>query len=107
MTPHDPGDLDHSDERITTLEHAQPAIRRFLAGRDEPVENLDLVVIAVRKAELDRRDVGITDLPYDAVYRQVTTTHLPALAEQGLVEYDRASGAVAPAVPPAEMETSR
>ena len=103
MTSHDSGDLDQPDECSITLEHAQPAVRRFLAGRDEPVENLDLVVIAVRKAELDRRDVEITDLPYDAVYRRMTTTHLPALAEKGLVEYDRANETVAPG----EMDTHR
>lgn len=103
MTSHDSGDLDHPGVCSITLEHAQPAVRRFLAGRDEPVENLDLVVIAVRKAEPDRRDVEITDLPYDAVYRRVTTTHLPALAEKGLVEYDRANETV----PPGEMDTHR
>lgn len=103
MASQNPDDITHDDD--VTLEHARPAILRFLAGRDEPVEKLELVSIAVRRTECDERDVRVSDLPLDAVHDRVTATHLPALDRNGLVDYDRGRGRVSLAVPSDELDS--
>jgi len=84
-----PPDSSQPDSLEIPLERAQPAIVDFLDSHENPVENLELVAIAVRDAELERRDVSPEDLPLSAVHDRVTSTHLPALASEGLVEYSR------------------
>lgn len=98
-------DPTRTDDANITLDHARTAILRYLSRRDEPVENLELVTTAVRKAELDDREVSAIELPFCEVHDRVTTTHLPALAREGLVEYDRANGRVALAASPDERES--
>ncbi|QLH82063.1 hypothetical protein [Halosimplex pelagicum] len=77
-----------SDDSID-LEHATETILQFLANRDGPVENLTLISIAVREEEVQCRDLEPSDLSIPAVHEQVTTTHLPDLSREGLINYDR------------------
>ncbi len=98
-----PPDSDETDVAIP-LEHARSAILRYLAERGEPVENLELLTTAVRTAEVDRRDVGVTDLPLRTVHDCLTADHLPALDREGLVDYNRAAETVTLAVRPDRIE---
>jgi hypothetical protein len=104
MPTDEPSESDQ-DEAGITLEHARTAIVRFLAERDEPVENLDLLTTAVRETEYTRRDRDIADFPYSVVYERVTTTHLPALDDEGLVSFNRAAETVSLCVSPDEFES--
>jgi hypothetical protein len=72
-----------------TLDYAKPSIVSYLDDRDDPVDNLTLVSIAVREQECDRRDLEPPELPLPEVHDRVLTEHLPALSRDGLVDYDR------------------
>lgn len=91
------------DDPSITLEHARTAILRFLARYDGTVETLELVTVAVRETECDRRSLSVADLPFVDVHDRVTATHLPALDREGLVDYDPAAETVELAVSTDEL----
>jgi|GEM_PF-6052674 hypothetical protein len=78
------------------------SVLRFLDGREEPVDNLRLVSVAVWNAELDRRDAEPGDLSLSVLHEAIERDRLPALDRRGLVEYDRTGGTVALAATDAE-----
>ncbi|MXV63759.1 hypothetical protein GS429_17170 [Natronorubrum sp. JWXQ-INN-674] len=82
-----------------TLEALQPARRRtscaILARQREPLAVADLAaMLAARTADADTRLVDLAQSDWKPFATRLVHNDLPALAEAGLVEYDRSSQTV-------------
>ena len=81
-----------------TLEAFQPARRRIacavLSKHDESLPVADLAAMLVARED-DTRLVDVSETDWRPVETTLAHTHLPALADAGLVEYDASSETVA------------
>lgn len=95
--------VDPQDDGAASLQEPRAAILHYLATRGKAVEKLELVTTAVRTTEVDRRDISVTDLPFQTVHDRVVNNYLPALAREGLIDYNRSCESITLAVPPEDI----
>ena len=86
-------DFSNPEDSISSLYHAFRAQRRrrviqYLQGLDEPVVEVRFLARKIAAAEHELPIENATGEPYRNAYNALSQTHLPTLAEAGIVIYD-------------------